>query len=120
MNSIVIDGRLTAEPEQEVTSTGVECVKFTVANERRKAKEKQSSFFKCQAYGRVGAFVKEYFHKGDPIIVAGEIEIRSYEDKNGVKRTATTLFVEKVHFTLGKGKNAEPVSSDVNTDDLPF
>lgn len=125
MNSIIIDGRLARDPELEVIANGTECVKFTVANDRRKSKEeKQSSFFRCQAYGKTGAFVKQYFHKGDPIILSGECEVRSYEDKNGQKRTATTVYVEKVSFTVGKGKNSESVSSDtaadVSTEDLPF
>ena len=125
MNNIVIDGRLTRDPESSVTAKGVEVVEFTVANDRKKSKdEKQSSFFRCQAFGKTGAFVSQYFKKGDPIILSGECEVRSYEDKEGKKRTAVTVYADKVSFTIGKGKNAEQVSSeqvaDVPTEDLPF
>ena len=125
MNSFVFDGRLVRDPETEVIPNGMECVKFTVANERRKGKDdRQSSFISCRAFGKTGAFVAQYFKKGQPIGVSGEVEIKAYEDKSGVKRSATTIFVDKVWFTLGSGKNAEKVSSDqfedVNTDNLPF
>ena len=125
MNNFVFDGRLTADPEMGTTQTGVEVCKFTVANDRRKkGEEKQSSFFRCQAYGKTGAFINQYFHKGDPIQIVGECEVRPYEDKDGNKRTATTVYVDKASFSLGKGKNAEQVSSDgfspIDDAKLPF
>lgn len=125
MNEFVVDGRLTADPELEVIANGTECCKFTVANDRKKSKDnKQTNFFRCQAYGKTGAFIKQFFHKGDPIAIAGEIEVRAYEDKNGQKRTATTVFVDKASFTIGKGKNAEQVDSDgfgdMDQANLPF
>lgn len=125
MQTIIFDGRLTRDPETEVIPTGKECVKFTVANDKRKTKdEKQTNFFTCKAFGSTGAFVTKYFHKGAPINVQGELEIRSYEDKNGVKRQAITVYADKVWFTLGKGANQETVSSDqftdINMEELPF
>lgn len=125
MNQIVIDGRLTADPELSPITNGVECCKFTVANDRRKkSEEKQACFFKCQAYGKTGAFVNQYFKKGDPIIVTGEMDLRTYDDKDGNKRLGATVYVDKVSFTIGKGKAAEQVSSDtfqnVDTANLPF
>lgn len=125
MQSIIFDGRLVRNPETEVIPNGMECVKFTVANERRKGKEeKQTNFFTCKAFGKCGAFVAQYFKKGDPINIAGELEVRSYDDKNGVKRTAMTVFADKVWFTIGRGQHTETISSDQMTDadlgDLPF
>jgi len=124
MNSIVFDGRLVRDPETEVIPNGMECVKFTVANERRKKDDKQTSFITCKAFGKTGAFVAQYFKQGDPINVAGEIELRPYEDKNGVKRTGVTVYIDKAWFTIGKGQHAETVSSDQLTDadidNLPF
>lgn len=125
MNSFTFDGRLVRDPDTKVIPTGLECVEFTVANERRKNKEdKQSSFINCKAFGKTGAFVSQYFKKGDPINVSGELEIRSYDGKDGTKKTAVTVYVDKAWFTIGKGKGAETVSTDqfqdVNTDDLPF
>ena len=125
MNGIIFDGRLVRDPETEVLSTGVECVKFTVANERRKSKDdKQTNYFNCKAFGKTGQFVAQYFRKGAPIQVKGELEVKSYDGKDGTKKTAVTVWVDKAEFTIGKAKAAETVSSeqmqDINMDELPF
>lgn len=124
MNSFTFDGRLVRDPKTEVIPTGVECVEFTIANDRRSKNDKQTSFINCKAFGNKGAFVSQYFKKGDPINVSGELEVRTYDGKDGTKKTAVTVYVDKAWFTIGKGKGAETVSTDqfqdVNTDDLPF
>lgn len=124
MNSIVFDGRLVRDPKTEVIPTGVECVEFTVANDRRGKNDKQTSFINCKAFGKTGAFIAQYFKKGDPINVSGELEIRTYDGKDGTKKTAVTVYVDKAWFTIGKGQHQTDVSSDqlqdVDIENLPF
>ena len=126
MNSIKIQGRLTKDPEQKVGSSGAEYVKFTVAVDRKRSKDKAVDFFDCTAFQQTGAFVSKYFAKGDGIIVSGRMESDKFTDKEGMKRTTWGITVEDVEFPLGKGRSESSgtVPSEATaasaSDDLPF
>ena len=127
MNSIKIQGRLTKDPEQKVGSSGAEYVKFTVAVDRKRSKEKAVDYFDCTAFQQTGAFVAKYFAKGDGIIVSGRMESDKFTDKEGMKRTTWGITVEDVEFPLGKGRSesngtvpSEATPAAANDGDLPF
>lgn len=127
MNNIKIQGRLTKDPEQKVGSSGAEYVKFTVAVDRKRSKDKAVDFFDCTAFQQTGAFVAKYFAKGDGIIVSGRMESDRFTDKEGMKRTTWGITVEDVEFPLGKGKAessstapSEATPTSANDGDLPF
>ena len=124
MNSIKIQGRLTKDPEQKVGSSGAEYVKFTVAVDRKRSKEKAVDFFDCTAFQQTGAFVAKYFAKGDGIIVSGRMESDKFTDKEGMKRTTWGITVEEVEFPLGKGKadsgSTAPSEATPTEAELPF
>lgn len=122
MNSIKIQGRLTKDPEQKVGSSGAEYVKFTVAVDRKRSKDKAVDFFDCTAFKATGAFVAKYFAKGDGIIVSGRMESDKFTDKEGMKRTTWGITVEDVEFPLGKGKaeSSSTVPSEASNADLPW
>lgn len=136
MNTINIMGRLTRDPEMTVVSSGQEKCRFSVAVDRRrqKDKEQQTDFFDCAAWGGTGAFVNQWFKKGDGIALKGRME--SYRtEKDGVKVVFWTLNVEEVEFPPAKksgGQNAASNAADaapkdpatgyteVSTEELPF
>ena len=124
MNSIKIQGRLTKDPEQKVGSSGAEYVKFTVAVDRKRSKEKAVDFFDCTAFQQTGAFVSKYFTKGDGIIVSGRMESDKYTDKENKTRTTWGITAEDVEFPLGKGKagssSTAPSEAAAGDGDLPF
>ena len=135
MNKIIICGRLVRQPELKTINTGTELCEFTVAVDRRVAKnaEKVADYFDCTAWEKSGVFVNTYFHKGDGITVEGKMESRKYTDKEGKNRTAWGVRVDNVEFAIGKSNRTDstetatadkPSDSDfeeVGTDDdLPF
>ena len=127
MNSIKIQGRLTKDPEQKVGSSGAEYVKFAVAVDRKRSKDKAVDFFDCTAFQQTGAFVAKYFAKGDGIIVSGRMESDKFTDKEGMKRTTWGITVEDVEFPLGKGRSesngtvpSEATPTAAYDGDLPF
>lgn len=131
INSVVLMGRLTADPELKYTQTGVEVCGFCIAVERRyqsKAGEKQTDFINIAAWRQTAAFVCKYFHKGQMIAVEGSIQTRSYDDKNGNKRSVTEVIADNISFCGSKSDNtavsstvSEPdIPIDTNEDDLPF
>lgn len=131
INSVVLMGRLTADPELKNTNSGIEVCSFSVAVERSYKSdngEKQTDFINVTAWRQSAAFISKYFRKGQMIAIEGSIQTRSYEDKNGNKRTAFEVVVEHASFCGGKSDSstgtapAESVSVDVsaNEDDVPF
>ena len=92
MNICVFMGRLTAEPELRMTPNNVMVATFTLAVERKRTKGKAATdFFDVVAWRERGEFASKYLHKGQRVVVQGEMLTRSYTDRNGVKRKAYEL-----------------------------
>lgn len=115
MNYVCLMGRLTAEPELKRTQTGKDVLSFTLAVDRGYGDKKATDFLSCVAWEHTARFVNQYFRKGSLIAVEGSIQTRSYEDKNGNKRTATEIVVSQTHFT---GEKASKPSADIERDDF--
>lgn len=126
LNSVIVMGRLTADPELRTTQSGLSVTSFTVAVDRRfqkQGEEKQTDFINCTAWRNTADFVTRYFTKGQMIALQGSIQTRNYEDKNGNKRTAVEVLVENVSFCGSKNdtKSESPASFTVLPDnDEPF
>ena len=89
INRVVLVGRLTKEPEVRTTPNGVTVCNFTVACDRRFARqgeERQADFINCIAWRQTGEFVSKYFVNGNRIALDGSIQTRSWDDQNGNKR----------------------------------
>lgn len=126
MNKIIIKGRLTRDPELKTGASGAEFCKFTVAVDRRlaKDKEKEADFFDCTAFGKTGAAISQYMNKGREILVEGRME-SSHVEKDGQKRTYWGVMVDTFEFCGSKqdsgGGSAVPAGfTQVATDEDPF
>ncbi|MDR1805446.1 MAG: single-stranded DNA-binding protein [Clostridium sp.] len=105
MNIAVLMGRLVADPELRTTQSGVSVTSFRIAVERafKDANgNRQADFIDIVAWRQQAEFVQKYFHKGDPIVIRGSIQVRPYEDKNGNKRTAVEVQAENISFVLSQ------------------
>lgn len=131
LNSVVIQGRLTAEPELRTTTNGVSVTSFNVAVDRsyKNGEEKQTDFLSVVAWRGTAEFVSKYFRKGSMIVVQGSLQTRNYEDKNGNKRTAVEIVADNVHFCGSKADNQQTTPSTTSPldidpyameDELPF
>ena len=127
-NLAIIIGRICATPELRTTPNGTSVCSFTVAVDRAFKNadgERVTDFINCVAYRNNAEFISKFFHKGSPIGLQGNIQTRSYTDKEGNKRTVTEIVVDKAFFTGSKEKTAVEVESPVQSefgesDDLPF
>jgi len=102
LNTAIVMGRLTADPELKSTGGGVSVCSFTVAVDRRfkgQNEERQTDFIRCVAWRQSAEFLARYFRKGSMVAVTGSIQVRSYEDKNGNKREAVELVADQISFT---------------------
>lgn len=127
LNLIVLEGRLTRDPELTAVNGGQEKCGFTIAVDRYagKDKDKETDFFTCEVWGQRAAFVSKYFHKGDGINVTGAHTSRTV-DKDGQKRTYWTVKCSTVDFPVGGNKGASAGHSEpsagvpVDAGDVPF
>ena len=124
MNTVILLGRLVKDPEMRATQTGTQVASFTLAVNRRFAKEEpKADFFNITAWNKTAEFVGKYFTKGQQVLVSGRIENRSWEDNTGVKRYATDVIAEEVYFADSK-KEEEWKPADkidiLDESDLPF
>lgn len=138
-NTVILSGRLTADPELKNTTNGVLVTSFTVAVDRpyRKGEEKKADFINIVAWRQTAEFVTHYFTKGSLIGIEGSIQTRNYEDKNGNKRTAFEVVANNVQFVSPKtektfngdinatnddltANTGDFTASDISNEDLPF
>ena len=117
MNKAILMGNLTREPEMRTTQSQVPVCTFTLAVERRfksASGERQADFINVVAWRQQAEFVAKYFHKGSRMVVVGSIQTRTYDDKDGNKRTATEVVADEIHFGDSKktssGYDAQPAS----------
>lgn len=99
-------GRLTADPELRQTPQGTVLARFSIAVNRRFAKEgnQQTDFFNCVAWRQTGEFISRYFRKGSMIAIDGQIQTRSWDGQDGRKQYATEIVVENAYFTGSKAE----------------
>ena len=122
INTAVIMGRLTADPELKTTASGLSVLSFSVAVERnyqKEGEEKAVDFINVVAWRKTAEFVSKYFHKGSMIAVEGSIQTRKYEDKDGNKRTAVEILANTVSF-CGKEASVTPAESSTPAESTPF
>lgn len=110
LNHIIIQGRLTRDPELRRTQGGAAVASFTVAVERNaKAQDgtRQTDFIDCVAWRGAGEFVSKHFRKGNLAIVEGRLELRDWTDREGNKRRNAEINVASVYFCESKKSAAD-------------
>ena len=109
LNHIVIMGRLTRDPELRRTGSGIAVASFTLAVDRdfgqNENGERETDFIDCVAWRQTGEFVSKYFTRGRMAVVAGRLQIRSWNDKDGNKRRTAEVVADNVYFGDSKRDN---------------
>ena len=107
MNKVILMGRLTRDPELSQTPSGVAMARFSIAVNRRFAKEGQQDvdFINCVAWRQTAEFICKFFRKGSMIAVVGSIQTRSWDGQDGKKQYATEISVEEAYFTGSKAES---------------
>lgn len=106
MNKVFLIGNLTRDPELTKTPSGVSVCHFSIAVNRPYTQgdaERQTDFFNCTAWRGLGDNIAKYQRKGSKVAVSGSIQLRNYEDNQGVKRTAVDIICQDVEFLSAKG-----------------
>lgn len=112
MNKVVLIGNLTRDPELRKTSSGTSVCSFTVAVNRSYTDangDRQADFITVQTWRGLAENCAQYLGKGRKVAVVGSLQSRTYEDKDGNKRTVSEVVAAEVEF-LG-AKSDEPAAA---------
>ena len=133
MNSVVLIGRLTRDPEVRYTAeTQTAVCTFTVAVDRpaRSGEEKKADFPRITVFGKQAENCERFLKKGRLVGIQGRIRTGKY-DKNGQTVYTTDVYADRVEFlewgdrAEGSAPSAKPTAaptgfSQLTDDDIPF
>ena len=110
MNRVCLIGRITRDPELRKTNTGTSVINFTLAVNRRFAKdeEQKADFINCQAWRQSADFMANYVKQGALIGVEGRIQTRNYKDQNDRTVYVTEVVCDSVQILAQKRAEEAP------------
>lgn len=135
MNKVIMIGNLTRDPELRTTSSGYNVCSFGIAVNRRRKVEGQPDvdFFNVTVWRQLGENCARYLTKGRKVCVVGSLQIRTYDAKDGTKRTVADIEADDVEFLYNAPQSGEsrpaqaaPAAptetgfTQVDEDELPF
>lgn len=133
MNKVFLIGNLTKDTEHGVTKNNIYYCNFTIAVNRSYTDsngERQVDFFNIRTWRGIAESCAKYLVKGKKVCVSGELQQRTYEDNQGVKRTVVEIQANEVEFLSPIDKKQEEQTDKKQTnpyqqsiledDDIPF
>lgn len=114
MNKVYLIGNLTRDPEVSETGSGVPFCRFSIAVNRTFVNadgNRETDFFNITVWRNQAENCGKFLKKGSKVAVVGSLQNRSYEDKEGVKRTVTDIVASEVEF-LTTGNRGDDVSAE--------
>lgn len=103
MNSVILIGRLTKDPEIAYLDSGTAVGKFILAVDRivKSGNERQADFIRITAFGKQAVNCAKFITKGKQVAVEGRIQTGSYQNKNGDTVYTTDVIANRVEFLSG-------------------
>jgi len=126
MNLYNFTGRLGKDSETKFTPGGMAICSFSVAVDYGYGENKGTNWIRCSLFGkRAEGKLPQYLVKGAQVAVSGELRIREYDDKDGVKRTSVEVSVDKLDLIGGnkdgqQGNSAPQPQSNKPVQNDPF
>src|SRR3990167_9365185 len=110
LNKVILIGHLGRDPELRATPGGAFVAKFCMAISRswkNKSGElqKETTWVNITAWQKEAETIAKFFHKGDPILIEGRLQSRSWETDDGQKRSALDVVCERFQFMKPKGED---------------
>lgn len=112
LNSVSLMGRFVDIPLLKTTTTGKNVTSFTLAVNDNYSKDK-TYWIDCVAWEKTADHICRFYTKGSLICIEGEIQTRTYQDKNGGNRKVTEVVVKGTHF-CEKKQDTAPIANTQN------
>ena len=102
LNKVILQGRLTRDPELRHTQSGTAVASFSLAVDRdfkdKQTGERATDFIDCVAWRSTAEFAAKYLAKGRMAVVSGSLQLRDWTDKEGGKRRSAEVIVDSIYF----------------------
>jgi single-strand DNA-binding protein len=111
LNRVILIGNLTRDPELRYTPDGTPVASFTIAVNRSfttRQGEREADFIPIVVWRKRAETCSEYLAKGSQVAVDGRLQIRNYEDKDGIKRRVAEVVAWRVEFLQRLKKQPPP------------
>lgn len=103
LNNVTLMGRLAHTPDiREKNEKKVAFLRLAVNRDIKGQDGVDADFFDITAFGKTAEFAEKYFQKGRQIAVIGRLQNRQYTDKDGNKRTQTSIIADHLYFADSK------------------
>ena len=118
LNRVTLNGNVGKDPEVRYLDSGVAVALFSLATTEKgyttqtgQQIPEQTEWHSLVAWRGLAQTVEKLIHKGDKIYVEGKLKYRTYEGQDGVKRSVTEIYVEKIETIPPKGES-KPLPPD--------
>ena len=116
LNRCILIGRLVADPQLRYTQSGIAVASFTIAVDRpftSQSGEREADFIDIVTWRKLAETCANHLNKGRLVAVDGRLQIRSYDDSNGIRRKAAEIVADAVRF-LDRADSGSGSSSSGN------
>ena len=131
VNIVILGGNVGGDPDVKYLQDGGQVTSFSLAMSEKWKKDgewkEKTEWIRIVCFRSLAETCAEYVKKGNPVLVIGKVRTRSWEDKEGNKRTVTEIMADKVSFLgggsgeKGRGQEEEPDGPKGGVgDDVPF
>jgi single-strand DNA-binding protein len=120
-NKVIMLGNLTRDPELQFTPNQTAICNFGIATNRKwktqdGTEREEVCFIECTMFGKRGEVIREYFSKGNPILIEGRLTFETWQSEDGNKHSKHKINVANFEFVGGK-KNEQP---NDESDNIPI
>jgi single-strand DNA-binding protein len=116
VNQVVLYGRLGADPEQKVSTSGTEIARFSVATHRNirdgDSWREETDWHRVVAFDRTARVAMDRLRRGDPVAVVGQLRQQSWTDKEGNRRKQTEVQASRICFAPSPRGDLAPDSPE--------
>ena len=124
LNKTLLIGNLTRDVDLRYTPSGTAVANFGLAinhtyTNSEGEKVEDPCFVEVVAWNRLAEVSGEYLSKGRPVFIEGRLQMDSWEQEDGQKRSKLKVVAQNIQF-LGGGPKAESEGEDTNDPDVPF
>jgi len=125
LNKVMIIGRLTRDPELRATPSGVNVCQIGVAtsyvytNQATGQKVEQTEFHNVVMWRKLGEIANQYLKKGNQIYIEGRLQTRSWDGKDGQKRSRTEIIADNMIMLGSKSSGSAAPSGSYQAPSSP-
>ena len=120
LNSILLEGNLTRDPETKTLSTGSQVCNFSIASDRfyrqNDNTEKEVNYFDVEAWSRLGLACSQNLKKGRGVRVVGRLKQDRWTDSEGKQKSKVMIVAEHVEFKPIRQSAPETVAESAESE----